>query len=30
VIPQDRRNVEVEPLITLHPKGGVHVRVARR
>jgi cytochrome P450 len=29
-IPATHRDVRPEPLITLHPKGGVHVRIARR
>ncbi|WP_436493812.1 cytochrome P450 [Actinokineospora sp. HUAS TT18] len=30
VIPEKLRDVQVEPLITLHPKGGVHLRMDRR
>lgn len=30
VIPEQFRGVEVEPLITLHPKGGIHLRMDRR
>ncbi|UJW29590.1 cytochrome P450 [Saccharothrix sp. AJ9571] len=30
VIPPGCANVQPEPLITLHPKGGVHVRMVRR
>jgi cytochrome P450 len=30
VIPDEYRDVEPEPLITLRPKGGVHVRIVRR
>ncbi|MEU8266527.1 cytochrome P450 [Sphaerisporangium sp. NPDC049002] len=29
-IPEDRRSVEIEPLITMHPKGGIHTRMERR
>lgn len=29
-IPESHRDVLPEPLITLHPKGGVHVRITRR
>ncbi|WP_203984475.1 cytochrome P450 [Sphaerisporangium rufum] len=29
-IPEERRYVEIEPLITMHPKGGIHARMARR
>jgi hypothetical protein len=30
VIPEGYRNVQPDPLITLQPKGGVHVRMVRR
>lgn len=30
VLPEDARKVEPEPLITLHPRGGIHLRLVRR
>ncbi|MCG5217684.1 cytochrome P450 [Streptosporangium sp. KLBMP 9127] len=29
-IPEESQDVEIEPLITMHPKGGIHARMERR